>query len=250
MHATPDRAPGLAQDRVQERVREHPGDVVRAVVGTAAAGFVGYLILAALTVGMGLLLTRELVHGVVGRWDVDVARWFVQHRTPGRNDLSAAGSTVSATLTVVAVVVVAGVCLAIGRHWRELGIVLVAMAVEGATYLTATWVISRHRPRVARLEHLIVSDSFFSGHVAAAVALYGSLAVVVWSLTRQPVIRALLVALALVAPVVVASSRMYRGMHYLSDVSVGALVGLGCIVVAIVAVRVGATVGATKVEQR
>ncbi len=150
------------------------------------------------------------------------------------------GRAVAETITVLAVLAVAGVCLAIRHHWRALGILLVAMAVEGATYATATWVISRHRPRVARLEDLIVSDSFFSGHVAASVALYGSLAVVVWSLTRQPVIRALFLALACLAPVVVASARMYRGMHYFSDVFVGALVGLGCIVVAVVAVRVGA----------
>jgi len=40
-------------------------------------------------------------------------------------------------------------------------------------------------------------------------------------------------------PIVVALSRMYRGMHYASDVTAGALVGLGCIAVAIVSVRAG-----------
>lgn len=235
--------PVVASDgepRVQTESSTESASPVRATLVTALVAFLGYLVLATITIGIGYLITRELRHGALGRWDADVARWFADHRTPDRTDLSVYGSAVSATLTVIVLVVVAGLFLVIRRHWRELGIVLVAMAIEGATYLTATYVITRHRPRVARLEDLIVSDSFFSGHVAAATALYGSLAVVVWSLTRQPVLRVLFAVLAIVAPLVVATSRMYRGMHFASDAIVGALVGLACIVIAVTAVHFGA----------
>jgi undecaprenyl-diphosphatase len=63
--------------------------------------------------------------------------------------------------------------------------------------------------------------------------------VIVWSLTRQRVWRALFLALAIVAPLVVATSRVYRGMHNTTDVICGALIGGGCIVVGYVAVRAG-----------
>jgi undecaprenyl-diphosphatase len=206
---------------------------------TLLVAILGYVVLAAATVGFGLLLTRELLHGVIGDIDVDVTTWLVERRTPTRDDLSLVGSYFSETLTVAVILVVAFAFLAVRRHWRQFGILAVAMGVEAATYATATFAVERHRPNVPRLEELIVADSYFSGHVAAAVAMYGSLAIVVWSLTRRPVVRALFGVLAVAAPLVVALSRMYRGMHYASDVTIGALVGLGCIVVALLAVRAG-----------
>ncbi|MET0628069.1 MAG: phosphatase PAP2 family protein [Acidimicrobiia bacterium] len=212
---------------------------MRAVLVTVLTAILGYVVLAAAAVGFGFLLTRELLRGAIGDWDVDVTTWLVERRSPTRNDLSLWGSRFSETVTVAIVLLVVFALLALRRHWRELGIVAVAIAVEGATYATATYFVERHRPQVARLEDLIVADSYFSGHVAAAVAMYGSLAIVVWRLTRNVVLRVAFTALAVAAPVIVALSRMYRGMHYASDVTVGALVGLGCIAVALIAVRAG-----------
>jgi membrane-associated phospholipid phosphatase len=220
-------------------MQETTGNPVAAVMTTLLTAILGCVVLAATAVGAGLLLTRELLQGVIGDWDIDVTTWLVERRTTARNDLSLWGSRFSETITVVVVMVLALGLLALRRHWRELGIVAVAMAVEGATYATATFFVERHRPQVARLEDLIVADSYFSGHVAAAVALYGSLAIVVWRLTSNVVLRVAVIALVVAAPVIVALSRMYRGMHYASDVTVGALIGLACIAVALVAVRAG-----------
>ena len=210
------------------------------VVTTVLVAIVGYVVLAAAAVGFGLLLTRQLLRGVIGDWDVDVTTWLVARRTPTRDDLSLIGSYLSDTLTVVVVLVITLGLLALRRHWREFGLIAVAMAVEVATYSTATFFVERHRPSVPRLEDLIVADSYFSGHVAAAVALYGSLAVIAWSLTHRNAVRALFFTLAIVLPLAVALSRMYRGMHYASDVTVGALIGLGCIAVGVLAARAGA----------
>jgi len=111
--------------------------------------------------------------------------------------------------------------------------------VEAAVYVTSTYFISRNRPAVPRLEDLIVSDSFPSGHTAAAVAMYGSLAIVVWSLTRNPWWRSITIALAFLAPIIVATSRVYRGMHNPTDTICGAVIGAGCVVVGYVSVRAG-----------
>jgi undecaprenyl-diphosphatase len=129
--------------------------------------------------------------------------------------------------------------LAVKRAWPQFGLLAVAMASEGGVYLVATYFISRQRPAVPRLEDLIAADSYPSGHTAASMALYGSLCVIVWSLTRARVWRGLFLALAFVAPVIVATSRMYRGMHNATDVICGLLIGAGCIIVATVAVRAG-----------
>lgn len=209
------------------------------LLATAVVALVGYVVVAAVVVGIGLLLTRVFLRGVLGDWDADATAWLVQRRTLTRDDLSRVGSAFSETYTVAAVLVVAIAFLALRRHWRQCALLAVAMAVEGATYVTATYFVERHRPDVARLEDLIVADSYFSGHVAAAVALYGSLAIVVWSLTRRAGPRVVFAVLAVVVPVAVGLSRAYRGMHYASDIVVGALVGLACIAVAVLAVRAG-----------
>ena len=129
------------------------------------------------------------------------------------------------------------VICALTRHWALLGLFAIAASLEGVTYLTATYFITRTRPDVPRLEHLIVSDSYFSGHTAAAVMMYGAGAVAVYVLTRNRMARAAAVALAIIVPIVVALSRMYRGMHFPTDTLSGALIGLGCLAVAAVAVR-------------
>jgi undecaprenyl-diphosphatase len=69
------------------------------------------------------------------------------------------------------------------------------------------------------------------------VALYGCLAVVVCCETRRSAFRVAAVAAAVVVPIVVATSRVYRGMHFPTDTISGALVGAACIAIAYVAVR-------------
>jgi undecaprenyl-diphosphatase len=153
--------------------------------------------------------------------------------------LSRVGSYVAETVTVFVVLAIALGVLAARRAWPQCGLLVVAMSAEGGVYLVATYFVSRNRPAVPRLEDLIVSDSYPSGHTAAAMALYGSLCIIVWSLTRARVWRALFLTLAIVAPLIVATSRVYRGMHNVTDVACGLLLGAACIVVGSVAVRAG-----------
>jgi undecaprenyl-diphosphatase len=186
---------------------------------------------------MGALITRVLADGWVGRFDHDVVHWLADGRTPTWNTLSNIGSNLAGGITVPIVVFVILVVCAVCRNWTLFGLFAIAAVLEPLVYLTATYFISRTRPDVPRLEDLIVSDSFFSGHTAAAVMLYGTAAVAVFTLTRNRAVRALFVVLAVVVPVIVAFSRMYRGMHFPSDALIGALVGLGCVAVTVVAVR-------------
>ena len=69
------------------------------------------------------------------------------------------------------------------------------------------------------------------------MALYFGLALVVWSLVRVSLVRALVWALAIALPVFVAVSRLYRGMHFLTDVTAGVLLGCGALLFALLATR-------------
>jgi undecaprenyl-diphosphatase len=72
-------------------------------------------------------------------------------------------------------------------------------------------------------------QSFPSGHVAAAVAVYGGIAVILAMHSRRRAHAAAWWVMLLIIPVAVAISRVYRGMHYPSDVAASFLVGLGCL---------------------
>ena len=212
---------------------------VHPLVVTAAVGLLGFLVVAACALALGAVVTNLVVGHSLGRGDADVARWFADRRTPTWSDLSLVGSYVAETVTVFAIAGIAMVILAWHRCWPQCALIVVTMLVEAGVYLVATYFVSRNRPAVPRLENLINSDSFPSGHTAASVALYGSLAIVVWSLTRRALWRRIFLALAVVAPIVVATSRVYRGMHNVTDVVSGALLGAGCVAVGYVAVRAG-----------
>lgn len=217
---------------------------------TAVVGFVGWLVLVACALALGAVVTHFVVGHSLGHGDHDVARWFADHRTDTWNSVSHVGSYFAETVTVLIVLAVALLVLAIRRAWPQAGLLVIAMAAEGGMYVVATYFVSRNRPAVPRLEQLIVSDSFPSGHSAAAMALYGSLCIVVWSLTRSRVWRAVFLALAIVAPIIVATSRVYRGMHNVTDVISGVLLGAGCIAVAFVAVRAGLATAERRAESR
>ncbi len=227
------RSVNIRDERTTSDNRVHP------VVVTAVVGFVGWLVLVALALGLGALVTHFVVGHSLGHGDLDIARWFAERRTDTWNSLSKIGSYFGETVTVFVVIAIALVTLAFKRAWPQFGLLAIAMAAEGGVYVTATYVISRNRPAVPRLEDLILADSYPSGHTAAAMALYGSLCIIVWSLTRSRVWRGLFLALAIVGPLIVATSRVYRGMHNATDVICGLLIGAGCITVGYVAVRAG-----------
>jgi undecaprenyl-diphosphatase len=176
-------------------------------------------------IGLGTLLTGALAGGAIVRADERVARWLVSHRTPTWNHVTWWGSLLAETATkVVVTALLALVFLRLWRRWFEPVVLVVSLVIEAAAFIVVTTVVGRHRPDVPRLDGSPVGSSFPSGHVAAAAA-YAAIAVVVFWHTRRRWARALIVLLVALVPVIVALSRMYRGMHFLSDTIAGAVLG-------------------------
>ena len=192
--------------------------------GTLVAG--GALLWGVLSL-IGNLITHTALGAPVVRLDTRVSRWFFAGRTPRFDTLTHDGTMLSDTLTAIAVtVVVVGVLLLRHRRWEALT-VLVAILGELFVFVLVTATVQRARPPVPHLDPAPPTSSFPSGHTAAAVALYVGFAVL---LLRSAVRRALAVPAAVLfclVPFVVGLSRIYRGMHYPSDVLFGALGG-GC----------------------
>ena len=184
------------------------------------------VVLAAALVGVGWVLAKVVHDDGIGRADTGVSRWLAGERNPDLNDATVFTSEVGGTLTVAALAVLAVAFAAlVWRRWREPMLVAVAVAGEVGIFLLVTLLVDRERPPVRHLDEAPPTSSFPSGHTAATIALWGALAVLANERARSAVVRNLFLVLAFVVPLLVASSRMYRGMHFLSDVLGGMVLG-------------------------
>ncbi|HEX3491495.1 MAG TPA: phosphatase PAP2 family protein [Streptosporangiaceae bacterium] len=175
---------------------------------------------------LGLLETRVLNTGPVHAADLGVDVWLAAHRTPVWNGITHVGTSLATTMTVICVTAAVALALRwlLGR-WHESLALVTVMVGEILLFLAASSTIHQDRPPVPRLDRAPPTSSYPSGHTAASTALYGCLAVlVIWIYGRRPAARVVAGVLAFL-PVFVAFSRMYRGMHYPSDVIAGALLG-------------------------
>lgn len=228
---------GSLPDRLARRSRTR-----RPVVAGIAVGVSGYVVMTTILVALGLLLTKVLLDGPVGRWDYALDRWFFLQRQATFDAITEWGSMLGDTMAVVGVAAVAVVVLAIGRHWAHIAFLVGALVIEVTTFVTTTFVIDRERPTVPHLDPGPPTSSFPSGHVAASIVLYVGLALIITSLVRSRFVRTLAWIAAIALPIFVALSRLYRGMHHPTDV-IGSVIGaLGCLAFAFLATRTGVAV--------
>jgi membrane-associated phospholipid phosphatase len=225
--------PGGLAERFAGRLRgRHPAAVFFAALVT------GFVLLGLVGIACGLLVTDVLLHnGGVADTDDSAVRSIVAERTPFLTDASAVGTTLGgAPLLPILVGAIALVC-AFLRKWLIAAFAVFALAVESATYRVTSLAVPRERPDVKRLEDLPVDASFPSGHTAASVAVYAGLVLLITSRFPQGRWRVLAWAVAVLLPVIVALSRMYRGMHHPLDVAGGLVVGVGALLVLLFACR-------------
>jgi len=182
----------------------------------AAGIVVAWVLILGVVVGFGELVVKYSHDKWLG--DTAVLRWFAAHRTPALNQWSNDVSVACATTGILIVAVAACVVfLAVTRHWRPVIFLAVVMFGELAAFLAAAAVVKRPRPGVHRLDHHLPTSAYPSGHVAAACCLYIAIAILVIGHAKGWW-RWLFLVPAIVMPVAIALSRMYRGEHHPTDV--------------------------------
>lgn len=198
------------------------------------------LALVVVLVALGWLLSRVVHDDGIGRADSSLSRWLENRRTDQLDDVTAVTSEAGGTLTItiLAVLTVSYAAWA-WRRWREPMLVALAVIGEVGIFLLVTMLVDRERPPVEQLDEAPPTSSFPSGHTAAAIVLYGALAVLASERARSALVRGLFLTVAVVVPLVVAVSRLYRGMHYLTDVLGGVLLGTAWLYAAAHGIRLG-----------
>lgn len=211
----------------------------------------GFAVMAGLSILFGLLVIHVIEPSFgIGAADERVNVWLAQHRTPTRTHVSLVGSIVGGGVVLPIIAALWALLFAALRRWRLAAYVAFALAVESGTYRATTLVVHAHRPRVARLEQLPVNASYPSGHTAAAIAVYAGIALLLSSKFNAAGLRAATWLLALAMVVLVATSRMYRGMHHPLDVGGGIVVGILALCVVVTACRVARGVALSDARYR
>ena len=198
----------------------------------------GFLAAALIVAAFGLLAREVFAVSGSGELDREVSRRVMSAPIPGGPATARAASILGdwrflapATAATAAVLAARG---------RRVSAMLFVAAVLGGLGLEIVLKIAFHRPRPELPELIapLTTYSFPSGHATMATVFCAGLAAVVFHVTRRPLVRALAACLAALAIAAVALSRIYLGVHWLTDVSAGFLVGLFWVVAAATATEV------------
>jgi undecaprenyl-diphosphatase len=198
---------------------------------------------AAVAAGVGLAATLNLAQAAVldsvedrsgvSRLDQPTLNWLVAHRSPDltlfAKTVSLAGSTL--TWTVVTVVVV--LWLSWRRRWLEATWLAVAACGAGLLVTGGKRILGRFRPPVT--DHLVpvTNPALPSGHALSSIVVIGMLTVLVLGRVANLAARIAVLLSAVVAVGLIGWSRLYLGVHWVTDVLDGWLLGAAWLTVCI-----------------
>ena len=216
----------------------------------AAISIAGSVILAIVLVAIGFLITRSSLSGRIVGWDEGVERWIELHRTATLDTWTDLGSIMGGTGTILAVAGLAIIVLLIRRLLYDAAFVGLALFIEFSAFLSTTTIVDRPRPSITPLDPIPVTSSFPSGHTGAAIVTYIALAIVISSHLRNAALRGALWIVAVLLPMYVGLSRVYRGMHHPTDVMASIVLGTGALCFALLAVHATAVVAERRRSHR
>jgi membrane-associated phospholipid phosphatase len=164
--------------------------------------------------------------------DARLANALHANLVPSATTAFSAVTTLGSTAVLALIVSAAAAYLVPRRRGREAA--LLAVTLVGAQLLT--WILKAifERPRPTFDDPVTTASwfSFPSGHALSSIAVYGALAYVFVAGVRSRRARAALAGVAVLV-VVIGFTRLYLGVHYLTDVLAGYSAGLAWLLLAI-----------------
>ncbi|MDQ4490024.1 LssY C-terminal domain-containing protein [Sinomonas sp. ASV486] len=163
--------------------------------------------------------------GALTRVDERIANLMPAVRTPGETVFFTA-ATMLVNWQALTFLTVAAAAMLWWERQRFLAVVVVGAVVGQELLATVVKLLfGRHRPDASLALLDVGTLGFPSGHAVRVTVVYGLLAYLLVKAYRTTVARTLVVAGYLVVVLLVAMSRVYLGVHFVSDVWGGVLLG-------------------------
>lgn len=206
-------------------------------VSTAHERFKNYLPVAAIVIAGGLFTAwagdgfidlAEKVHGnnaSLQKIDASIHDWAVRERTSGATTFFTVMTIIGGPLGLAVLMTVVGIILAIQRRWRWLIYVAVTAGGGGLLNLELKRYFARARPVAAEMLRRANGYSFPSGHAMGSAVAFGALAYLAFRAIRSWPAKAAVMAFLYTLIAAVSLSRVYLGVHWISDVLAGVTVG-------------------------
>jgi membrane-associated phospholipid phosphatase len=149
--------------------------------------------------------------------DLFISNWFHANTHPVATQLMLAVSLLHGPAGVLLASMVLGIALRQRRWW----LLALLLSVPGGMLanVAAKHIVQRERPQFDDPILTLTTYSFPSGHTAGAALFYGFLVALVYAHPAARRWRGAVVGLGAVMVLLVAVSRVYLGVHYVTDVA-------------------------------
>lgn len=154
--------------------------------------------------------------------DLKINAYTIKVANPGLTAFLGAISDLGSIYLVVMVAVLVGVILFIRKNWWRLLALFLAVGIGQAVLNILKVAFQRPRPKT---EMFVFSYSFPSGHVFSATVIYGFCIYLTFRFIKNPVIKWIVSALLALLILLIGFSRIYLGVHWLSDTLAGYVTG-------------------------
>lgn len=178
--------------------------------------------------GDGFIDLAEQVHaknGALKKIDTSIHDWATHQRTAGATLFFTAVTIVGSPLGVTVILVIIGIILMIQRRWRWVIYLAVTSCGGGLLDRELKRYFARARPDVAEMLHSAHGYSFPSGHAMGSAVAFGALAYLAFRAIRSWPAKTAVMAFLYSLLAAVAFSRVYLGVHWVSDVLAGVIAG-------------------------
>nr|MDQ2667498.1 phosphatase PAP2 family protein [Gemmatimonadota bacterium] len=177
----------------------------------------GVLFTAALLWGFAAIADAIGDKGQFAAADAGLTGWIQGHSTEWGESIFSFVSLLGAQV-LVGIIVIAAAVYARRRDWLRCATLVLATASGAVLNTLLKHIFHRGRPEFATEFITRASYSFPSGHAMESLIGYGILLVVLLEAIRSPGRRRLLIAGTVVLILAIGTSRVYLGVHYLTDV--------------------------------
>ena len=209
-------------------------DRTRPTVGSALRDVAVRAVLPAIALWLVIVGIGKLIEGPLGglQGESSINKSLQAGRTATWDTITMVWSRIGNTEIIIGVCVIM-VALVWGRtkEWWYAVVPALAISAQASVFVAATTITGRDRPPVEHLDPAPPTSSYPSGHMGAATALYLTFAMMAQRIEKAW-LRRLVTIICVIVPFLVGYGRLYRGMHQFSDVIVGAVNGVVCMLLA------------------